>query len=503
MVLLTKSKYLAGLQCSKLLWTLVNDKSKIPEVDASQQKIFDTGTAIGVLATSLFPEGINVSEEGFMVNINATKKLLKENKPLFEPGFMIDGLFSRGDILVPNKDGSWDIIEVKSSTEVKDVNIHDVSFQKLVYEKSGLKIKNCFLMFINNEYVKQGDIEADILFKKEDITVQVEEFLVGIEDRIADMKKILDGEKPSVDIHENCSKPYDCALISNCWGFLPKNSVFSLTRGGKRSWELYKNNILTIKDIPSDSKLSDKQQIQRDCEVSGKNFIHTEAIKQFLGTLNYPIYYFDFETINPCIPIYDGMTPYKRIAFQYSLHIQEEPDGGLKHISFLADEKADPRKPILESMKEHLGNKGTILAWNQGFEIGVIKELIEYCPEYQKWGLVILGRFNDLIIPFRSFYYYDPIQDGSASLKKVLPALTDLSYDELDIANGGDASTSYEKICLEDVPSEEVAKIRKDLEIYCELDTFAEVEILRKLNQLVTGHSQPKDLNNNCEKNNV
>jgi len=298
-------------------------------------------------------------------------------------------------------------------------------------------------------------------------------------------EKIINGEELSVSIHPDCSKPYACSLINDCWSFLPKNNVFSLTRGGKRSWSLFKSNILNIKDIPRDFKLSDKQQVQRDCEISGKPFISKEAIKQFLGTLNYPIYYFDFETINPRIPIYEEMSPYKRIPFQYSLHIQEELDGELKHISFLADEKQDPRNAILESMKEKLGDNGTILIWNQGFEIGVIKELIECFPEYQDLGLKIVERFNDLIIPFRNFYYYNPIQEGSSSLKKVLPALTDLFYKDLDIGNGGDAFTSYEKICLRDLPQEEVSKIRKDLEIYCELDTFAEVEILKKLNELV------------------
>ncbi len=486
MSILTKSKYLAGLQCSKLLWTLVNDKTFMPEVDAATQQLFDTGTAVGVLATSIFPDGIKVSEGGFMENINATKELISKGKPLFEPGFMVDGLFSRGDILVPNEDGSWDIIEVKSSTEVKAVNVHDVSFQKLVYEKSGLKINKCFLMFINNKYVKQGDLEPNKLFTKEDITDQVKEFTVGIDERISDMKKIINGEKPNVDIGPYCSNPYTCGLTDSCWKFLPKNNVFCLTRGCKKSWDLFESNIISIKDIPGDFKLTEKQQLQRDCELSGKPFVHKEAIKQFLGTLNYPIYYFDFETINPAIPMYDEMSPYKRIVFQYSLHIQEKENGELKHISFLADEKQDPRKAILESMKEHLGTSGTILAWNQGFEIGVIRELIEYFPEYQEWGLAIIERFNDLIIPFRSFLYYNPVQEGSASLKKVLPALTDLSYKDLEIGNGGDASSAYQRICLEDLPKEEVAKIRKDLEVYCELDTFAEVEILRKLKDLIS-----------------
>lgn len=483
MKLLTKSKYLAGLQCPKLLWTLINEKEIIPEIDSSTQKIFDTGTQIGILATSLFPDGIKVTENSFMENINETKELLKQNKPLFEAGFMINNLFSRADILVPNNDG-WDIIEVKSSTDIKEINIHDVSFQKHVYELYGLKIKKCYLMYINNKYVKNGNINPSELFIKEEITNQVNEFIIDIESRINDMKQIIKGDKPLIDIGPYCSDPYDCSLIDICWNHLPENNVFTLTRGGKKSWELYKSNILHIKDIPGNFKLSDKQQIQRECEISGKPFINKEAIKHFLKTIKYPIYYFDFETINPAIPLYDGMSPYKRIPFQYSLHIEDEK-GNIKHISFLAKEKLDPRKEILISMKENLGDKGTILAWNQSFEIGVIKELLEYHPEFRDWGLNIIERFNDLIIPFKNYSYYNPIQKGSSSIKNVLPALTNLSYSNLEISNGGDASSFYERICLEDFPNDEVQKIRFNLEKYCELDTLAEVEILKELRKMV------------------
>jgi hypothetical protein len=484
MALLTKSKYLAGLQCSKLLWALVNDKNSIPDVSEAQQKIFDVGTNVGIFATKLYPDGIKVSEDGFIENINQTKKLLREKKPLFEAGFMIKNLFSRADILVPNKDG-WDIVEVKSSTSVKDINIHDVSFQKLVYELSGLKIIKCYLMYINNQYIKQGEIEPEKLFIKEDITDDVLEFSEDIHERINQMLKIINSNKPYSLISPKCFDPYNCALLDICWKDIPENSVFDLMRGGKKSWTLFESNILTIKDIPNNFELTEKQGIQRDCEISKKPFIDKGAIKQFLSTIQYPIYYFDFETINPCIPLYDGMSPYKRIPFQYSLHIQNEPDGELKYISFLADEKKDPRKAILDSMKENLGDKGTILAWNQSFEIGVIKELITYLPEYSEWGIKIIERFNDLIIPFRNFSYYNPVQKGSASLKKVLPALTDLSYDELEITDGGDASNSYERICREELSKEEIDKIRADLEKYCELDTLAEVEILKVLREMV------------------
>lgn len=483
--LLTKSRYLSGLQCTKLLWTQVNEKELIPEPDEAQQKIFDVGTQVGILATKVFPEGINVSESSFIENLNQTKELLKENKPLFEAGFMKNNLFSRADILNPNGNG-WDIIEVKSSTEVKDVNLHDVSFQKYVYELCGLKINKCYLMYVDNTYIKNGDIEPGKLFVKLDITSEIDEISEGIEDRISEMLEVISlDEKPEVKISPNCKDPYECPLKKLCWGYLPKHNVFELSRGGKKSWNLFEKDILKIEDIPNDFKLSAKQELQKECQVSGKPYISKFAIKEFIDTLEYPIYYFDFETINPCIPLYDGMSPYKRIPFQYSLHIQEEPNGELKHVSFLADEKKDPRIAILESMKKSLGDKGTILAWNQSFEIGVIRELISYYPEYEEWGLKIIERVNDLIIPFRNFAYYNPVQRGSASIKKVLPALTDLSYKELDINNGGDACNAYERICTQDIPKEEVQKIREDLEKYCELDTLAEVKILEALQKII------------------
>jgi len=476
--LLTKSKYLQGLQCSKLLWIAVNDKTRFPKPDAAQQQIFDTGTEVGVLATTLF-DGIKVPEVSFMGNIFATKKLLTAKKTLFEAGFLVDNLFSRADILVPVED-SWDIIEVKSSTSVKDVNIHDVSFQKLVYEKAGLKIRKCFLMFINNEYVRQGDLDVNQLFVREDITSQVDEFSVEIEERIEKMFSIINSDEPVVSIGVYCSDPYVCALKDECWKFLPSNNVFCLSRGGKKSWLLFDLGINEIKDIPADFKLTSKQEIQHRNEV----FIDKGKIKDFISKLVYPIYYFDFETINPCIPLYDGMKPYQRLPFQYSLHIQQE-DGSIEHKSFLAN-PGDCRSDILKSMKENLGSVGTILTWNQSFEIGVIKELIAFDNSYSSFGASIIERIDDLIIPFRNFFYYNPLQQGSASLKKVLPVFSSLSYKDLEIGNGADASCSFMKIVTGSVSADEVDRIRAALEKYCELDTFAEVEILKELMKLVS-----------------
>jgi len=491
--LLTKSKYLMGLQCPGLLWTAINDKEKIPKSDKSAEHKFKTGDLVGVLATKCFVDGISISVEDFLGNLKETKKLLSKRKPLFEAGFKIgvddsgNEIFSRVDVLVPVGKDKWDIVEVKSGTEIKDVNMEDVSFQKYVLEKAGLKIGKCFLMYINNQYIKNGEIEVSELFVQMDITEKVVEVEKGIEKRIAEMFRIIGlKDRPQICLGKYCKDPYECALKSGCWSILPKGSVMDLYRGGEKSFNLYEQGIIHIKDIPDGIKLTDAQRIQRDCAISGGHHIKEKEIRKFLGGLNYPLYYLDFETINPAIPKFDGMKPYQRIPFQYSLHVQKEKDGECKHISFLAEGMNDPRPKFLQSLKDNLGDEGNIIVYNESFEKGVFRECVEAFQEFKEWGEGILLRVKDLLIPFRSFCYYHPDQCGSASIKKVLPTLTDLSYAEMEIGNGGDASVEYERVTYDPSFSEEdKKKVRDALEKYCELDTMAEVEIVEALKKVV------------------
>jgi hypothetical protein len=490
--LLTKSKYLLGLQCPGLLWVAINDKKKIPEPDISALHKFKVGTLVGELATTRFVDGIKVSEDGFIENLEATEKLLSKRKPLFEAGFKVDfegkgEIFSRVDVLVPIRDNEWDIVEVKSGTKVKDVNLEDVSFQKYVLEKAGLKIRKCFLMHINNQYVHKGNVDVNELFFPTDITEEVAETEKGINERIENMFKIISAKKkPQICLGKHCKSPYECSLKSQCWSVLPKGNVFDLYRGGVKSHNLYDQGVILIKDVPESTKLTDIQKIQRDCAIDGKPHINEKEIKKFLDGLKYPLYYLDFETINPAIPKFDGMKPYQQIPFQYSLHIQKEKGGKCEHISFLADGIDDPRPKFLQSLKDNLGSKGDIIVYNQSFEISRIQEGIEAFPEFKKWGLKIIDRVKDLLIPFRTFCYYHPDQCGSASIKKVLPVLSKLSYADMEIGNGGDASVEYERVTFDlDTDEKDKKRVRDALEKYCELDTRAEVEIVEGMGKMV------------------
>ena len=484
--LLTKSKYLYGIQCPRLLWISVNQSGLIPQPDAGTQFLFDQGQQVGELAKRLFSDGIDVPHDSFMGNINGTKELLSLRKPLFEAGVMAGRLFSRTDILNPSIGDEWDIIEVKSSTEVKDINIHDVAFQKVCWEEGGIKIGRTFLAYINNKYVKKGEINPEELFFIEDITEKVEEISDSTRDRIYEMLRIIgQPDCPEALLGACCSDPYDCALKDNCWSELPENNVFTLYYGGKKSCALYDSGIVEISGIPDDYKLSDKQHIQRSCLTGNSVHINKEGIKDFLGTLEYPLHLLDFETFSTAIPLYDGTRPYQNIPFQFSLHIQDVREGNLNHYWYLAGGDEDPRVGLLSALRKYTGEKGSIVAYNKSFEENVLKELAAAFPEYAAWINGILPRFVDLITPFRNFSYYSPVQHGSASLKKVLPAITGSGYEGMAIAKGDDASLAYLDMAFGEITEEKINEIRESLLEYCGLDTEAMARIIGELYKFI------------------
>jgi hypothetical protein len=483
--LLSKSKYIAGLQCPKLLWTQINQPEGIPEPDTITQYIFDQGHLVGEYAKKLFPGGIDIPHDDFMGNVAATKHLLAEKKPLFEAGILSVRIYCRLDILNPVNEDEWDIIEIKSGTSVKEVYIDDVSFQKFCCEKAGLEIRSCKLGFINKQYVKNGEIDPRELFILEDISTRVEEISESIEERVSNLLEVISNKgRPEMTIGQHCLAPYECPLRAECWGFLPENSVFDLRGGKTKQFSLWEQGISSIKDIPADVPLSRQQQIQKECVMTGSVHVEKEEIRQFLNKLKYPLYYLDFETFGPAIPVYDGTRPYQDIPFQFSLHVVESEGSEPVHHAFLAEGTEDPRPQILRELQRLLGSEGSIIAYNAGFEEGVLKELVEAFPEYTHWLEGILTRMVDLLYPFTNFHYYNASQKDTASLKKVLPAVTGKGYEEMGIGAGMDASIAYGRIMYGDATEEEIARVRADLLKYCKMDTEGMIWVVDELREL-------------------
>jgi hypothetical protein len=478
--LLSKTKYLSGIQCHKLLWTEIYTPERIPEVDAITQYVFDQGHLVGEYAKKLFPGGIDIPHDGFMENIATTRKLLAERKPLFEAGILYENIYSRLDILNPVDGDEWDIIEIKSGTSVKEVYINDVAFQKFCCEKAGLNIGTCKLGFINRQYVKNGEIDPRELFILEDVSTQVEEMSEGIEERAANLLEVISNRVcPDMTIGQHCLAPYECPLRAECWGFLPENSVFDLRGGKTKQFSLWEQGIVSIKDIPEDIPLSRQQQIQKECVMTGNVHVEKEEIRQFLSRLEYPLYYLDFETFGPAIPVFDGTRPYQDIPFQFSLHIVESEGAEPVHHSFLAEGTDDPRPQILRELQRLLGSEGSIIAYNAGFEEGVLRQLIEAF-----WLEGVLTRMVDLLYPFTNFHYYHASQKDTASLKKVLPAVTGKGYEEMGIGAGMDASIAYGRVMYGNATEEEIAEVRADLVKYCKMDTEGMIWVVDRLREL-------------------
>ena len=484
--LLTKTRYLTGLQCPGLLWLQLHEPERVPATDEVTQSIFDQGHEVGELAKKLFPGGIDVPPSDFMGNIRQTKALLEERKPVFEAGIMAGRLYARVDILSPAGDGEWDIFEVKSSTSVKDVHIDDIAFQRHCCMKNGLEIRNCNLVLINNKYVRNGDIDPEQLFTIHDVTEETRDAASGIEDRIEVISGVMNSNTcPEMLIGPHCTDPYECP-VTECRAHLPEDSVFTLYWSGKKAWELYYGGVLGISEIPEDFKLNPKQLIQKNAVISGETYSNRQAIRDFLNTLVYPLYYLDFETIAPAIPLFDGSRPYQNIPFQYSLHVVQGESAEPVHHSYLHTGPGDPRPGLMAGLRSLLGESGSIIAYNKGFEEGCLREAAEAFPEYGEWVGGILERTIDLLTPFSSFHYYHPDQKGSASLKKVMPAITGTGYDDLNIADGMKASIDYLTTNYGNASEEEKNKVLSDLEKYCGRDTEGMIWIVDKLRELST-----------------
>jgi hypothetical protein len=479
---LSKSRYLNGLQCPKLLWVAVNDFARLPHVDEVTQNVFDQGHLVGELAQMLYPGGRSVYSSSITENLRETKAALVSRQPLFEAGFAASRLYCRVDILNPAGAESWDIIEVKSTTEIRDEHLHDVAFQRHCCRQAGLTVERCHIVYLNKDFVKKGEIGPELLFVNEDVTERLGEFSYGIEERINGMFELISSLGcPDAVIGQHCNSPYSCGLQGECWAFLPDHNVMTLYYGKKLGEDLLKRGILHIGDIPQDVKLNPKQQIQRDCVLCGQPHIDRAEIRAFLESLCYPLYFMDFETFMTAVPLYDCTRPYQAVPFQFSVHMVERPGARSRHHPFLAESREDPRPALLSALKKAIGPEGTILVYYEAFEKSRLKEMAAAFPEYKKWISDVSGRIVDLLTPFKDFSYYHPSQAGSASLKKVMPAVTGISYHDLEISRGDIASLRYMQATFGDVSPEERRKIRKDLLNYCEQDTSGMVSIIEKL----------------------
>ena len=323
------------------------------EISKAQEALFAGGTEVGIYAQKLFPDGVTVPYEGLSSDeqLKKTAAAISEGaKTIYEGAFSHDGVFVKADILHRNRvkrgrydDDHWDIYEVKSATSQKDVYLDDLAVQYHVLTGAGLPVSRAFIIYINNQYVRQGAIDIRQLFTIVDLTDEVREQQPFIIKELGKQRRMLRKGMPNIDIGEQCDDPYTCDFHGHCWSHLPEMCVFNVRGRGLDKFGLYREGVIELKDIPQEC-LSIDQKIQVECHLRQTNVIRKERIRKFLQTLSYPLYFLDFETFMTAIPPFDGTRPYQQIPFQYSLHWQKKAESDLLHDEFLASPGEDPRR---------------------------------------------------------------------------------------------------------------------------------------------------------------
>ena len=488
---LSKSKYTRALQCPKMLWMDMYKKDEAFE-DPSLQEIYERGTDVGALARGYFGNFSLVDEtDNKRQMMDDTQKYIEAGAVnIAEASFSYNGLFCSVDILHKNPYG-WDIVEVKSSTRVKAVHLDDMAYQCYVLKNCGLNITGVYLMHLNGKYVRRGELDLQQLFTVEDCTEKINMKLPYVGQNIQQIEQFFartDDFEPEYDIGLHCEGPYECAYKNYCTRNLPSPNVFDIRCrfATKKKYQLYYDGIISFEDVlEHKTKLNERQLLQVESEVYNKPpTVDKNKIRVFLDGLTYPLYHLDFETFMQGVPEYDGISPYRQIPFQYSLHIQHEKCGECEHREHLGKEGTDTRRALAEQLCRDIPKDVCSLAYNSGFEKGVIKNLADEYPDLAEHLMNIYDNIQDLAIPFQNFYYYQKEFYGRYTIKLVLPAMCpndpELDYHNLEqIQNGTDASTTFAKLHTKSL--EEIAITRKNLLAYCKLDTLAMVKILEKL----------------------
>lgn len=487
-ILISKSRYLAGLRCDKLLWCTYNDKDLFPQHSKATEGRFAQGHEIGALATRLFPCGREAAPGKYYAGdtVPPTMDLVQQRIPIFEAGFVQNHAYVKVDVLNPVGEDQWDIYEVKSTTGYSaEKHLADVAIQKYTVEGNGLKVRNCYLMHVNNKYVRQGEVDPDGLLVKVDISDEVEMFIDRVGGDLGRMLEIIrKKECPDIPVGPYCLEIRDCDLYPVCWDVLPEHHPVTLYSGKQKGFELLEGGLIDLANIGDDAHLTFKQKIQIEAIKSGEIQLDVSKVNDFLDRLEYPLSFLDFETLGSAVPLYDSTRPYQSIPFQFSLHVVSAPGADPAHYDFLAEGTDDPRTTVLAALRTAMPPTGSVIAYNASFEKRVLRELAMFDPSCDKWVEDVNRRMADLLVPFNSFAVYHPDQHGSASMKAVLPALTGYSYEDLDIG-GEDAGYEFIRITFGEADDEDIRRTRTTMEEYCKLDTEGMLHIVDQLQKLV------------------
>ena len=425
----------------------------------------------------------HLMQQGQMVEALAQEYLGKYVLPrydqarIFQQATFDDGDFEiRVDALILDHDAEvYDLYEIKSSTCVRADHEYDITFQVLLLE-SILPLRHAYLVHIDKTYQRSGDLNLRYFFMVEDMSDVVEKRREKVQRARQAAHTVTQLPAPNPDWA--CTKPKTCPCPDLCHSSLPQYPIYDLPRIGKKALELRGMGVTAVQDIPASFHLNANQTKHAHAIRAGEAIIDRKAIQTSLAELTFPLYFLDYETFNPALPLFQGYRPYEHIVFQYSLHRLNTPDAPVEHMACLILDREEPAPRLVNRLVSDIGSSGSVLVWYKSAESGWNKGLAQHCPEQAEQILGINERLFDLMEIFSKGYYVHPDFHGSASLKAVLPVLCpDLAYTDLEIANGEEAMLTWFRLQQTDIPPEELTRIREDLLAYCERDTYGMVAI--------------------------
>ena len=482
---LSKSRYLSGLQCERRLYLEIRSPQLATPPDDQTLAVMSMGTAIGVVARRRFPGGVLVDVGPGRTGdaLRRTSEILEDPAvpAIFEGAFAFDGVVVRVDVLERVRDGlagppTWRLIEVKSSSRVKDVHLDDLAVQAHVLEGAGIPLAGAFLLHVNTGYLYDGTaLDVDGLLVCDDVTDVVSARRATVGASLTAFTRVLHHDSPPpIEPGGHCHAPYECPFWAHCTREKPGRWIGYFPGGSKGVARLAARGIRTIDEIPPDVRLTPMQhRVKNNVEWIGPE------LARALRTVRYPVHHLDFETFMPAIPKFPGTRPYQTIPMQWSIHTEEEA-GSVRHREYLCAEARDPRTELAEALLGVLGTAGSICIYSQ-YDRVVIEQLAEAVPDLRRNLLALVRRLCDLHSVVRDHYYH-PAFEGSTSIKVVAKALVpSLAYTDLAIRDGGAAAASYERMVFEETDWVEKERIREALLRYCARDTLVLLEVRRAL----------------------
>ena len=232
---LDKTNIKDGVQCSKKLW--FNFHEPIKKKDNAE---FHKGDRFGSVVRKNYGKGLDLSENTNIKEVvSKTSEALKSENinAIYEGAFIFEKTLVRTDVLLKNKDG-WDLLEAKATSKIeerkgvyKSEYLLDVAIQSFILKKCGVNLKNIKLIYLNKDFIYNGNKEYDNLTIEETVTDEIQLKINEVPDYIRALELLISKNSisPNVEMGDHCKKPHKCDYENDCKAILPKTNTTPYT----------------------------------------------------------------------------------------------------------------------------------------------------------------------------------------------------------------------------------------------------------------------------------